>query len=136
MESSVIYVPSPILQHDKLQGPFGYGKGKGPEFFESQRRGDQNFFLQFFLRLRHNSYLNTLLKNFSRLRRNLSLYHTSCHITCSYIIRIFLNPPGHSLFNLITAPLHRLYEVDVLSPWGWTRISSQGQRGGDQIFFL
>ena len=79
---------------------FQWAKGEDQNFLRP-KEGGPTFFLQFFSHFRHNSFSNTLFKICSSLRRNLSLCHTSsssCHITCSYINRLFLNPQHtHSL---------------------------------------
>ena len=128
---------------------FLVGQRGGPKIFEGQRGGgDQNFFLNFFLRLWRNSLLDTLSKNFLRLRRNLSLYHTSSHITCSYIISFFSQPPGHSLFSIITAPSivcvrGMFFRIGEGGPeffheakGGGTKIFPRRQRGGPNFFYV
>ncbi len=111
---------------------FSVGQRGRPEFFQGQRGVDQNFFSNFFLRLQRNFFLNTLYKNFSRLRCNLSLYHTTCHIICSYIIIFSQLQDIHSF-----CPLHCLCEGnvhDVLSPWGGGPEFFHEAKGGTKIF--
>ncbi len=71
---------------------FFSGSKGGTRIFWGSKRGGPKFFLKFSLRLQHNSFLDTLFKKCSRLPRNLFLYHTSWHITCSHIITFSLNP--------------------------------------------
>ena len=77
---------------------FSVGQRGGPEFFEGQRGGDQIFFSKIFSRLRRSTFLTITFKNFSRLRRNLSFYPTSCHIVCSYIVNFF--PQCQDIYTL------------------------------------
>ncbi len=121
------------------------GQRGGPEFFEGQGGGDQNFFSNFFLRLRRSSFLDTLFKKNSRLLRNLFLFHTSWHITCSHIITFFSQPPWHWHSLIWSLPPYLFMRGDVLSPLGGdqnfftrskggTKISCRRQRGGPKFF--
>ncbi len=112
---------------------FFSGPKGGAEFLEGQWGGDQISFLNFFMRLRRNFFWNTLFKNFPPLRRNLSLYHNSFTITCSYII-IFLYPWSFTLFFFNYFP-QLLMWVWCSFTRGGTRIFPQSQRGGVPEYF-
>ena len=77
---------------------FFSGPRGGPTFFEGPR-GRTNIFSQFFFCASSaiSSFKNTSFKKFSSLRRNLSLYHTSCPIS-SLIIYYHTQPQAtHTL---------------------------------------
>ena len=98
---------------------FFSGSKGGPEFFEGQRGGDQIFSQFFFCAF----ILRYIIQKFLRLRRNLSLYPTSGHITCSYIIRLFFSTPKIFTLQSNHCPLHCL--------WG-PKFFLRMQRGGPE----
>ena len=109
---------------------FGVVKGGGPIFFSEPMGGGP----EFFMRLRRNSFRNTLFKIFPRFRRNLSLYHGRYPITCSYtMFRYFLNPKPLALsFNY--CPFDCLWQGNVLPLGGGPDVFHKS-KGGDQNVF-
>ncbi len=118
-----------FLGRSRGGGIFFCGPKGGPDFL-GVKEGVTKISSQDFLRLRHNSFLDTSFKKCSRLRRNLCLYHSSYPMLCSYNYNHILSQPT-ATHNVLPPPL--FYVTGVFFQQGGPEFFPKA-KGGTTIF--